>query len=380
MDAALGRFAEGIDAAALPLTERRARLRLRTPEGHALDVVLRRGEPARTEARRGRADAVLTADPSTWQRLVARDGSGMDAFRRGHLKVRGNLHLAVAVLSAGGALRFFDIPSDAGPLSAVEAGEGPPVLLVHGLGASKLSMLSTLAALAPAGHRAIALDLPGFGDSAKPLPAGYSPQWFARTLVSAMDALGLDRADVVGNSLGGRVALELGLAHRDRVGRLGLLCPSLAWRDKPLWAQLAHRAPARLGLIQPAPRVVVDAIVRRAVPGSREGWTAAGVDEFLRGYLTPRGRQAFYLAAQHIIREDAARFWKRLERLEPEALFVWGRADPLVPIAFARHVSAAVPHAQHLELHCGHVPQLEAPEATHRALQRFLAAPLAAAA
>lgn len=380
MDAALRRFADGLDPAQLPLTGRPARVRLRTPQGAVADIVLRRGEPLRTEERRGRADAVLTADPGTWRRLADRDGAGLDAFRTGRLKVRGNLHLAVALLAAGGPLRFFDVPSSAGPLSAVEAGEGPPVLLIHGLGASKLSLLTTLGALAPLGRRAIALDLPGFGDSAKPLTANYSPQWFARTIVSAMDALGIERADLVGNSLGGRVALELGLAHRDRVGRLGLLCPSLAWREKPLWAHVARVAPARLGLVQPAPRAVVDAIVRRAVPGSTDGWTAAGVDEFLRGYLTPRGRQAFYLAAQHIVREDPGRFWRRLERLEPEALFVWGRADPLVPIAFARHVQAAVPHARHLELRCGHVPQLEAPSATHAALARFLAAPARAAA
>jgi pimeloyl-ACP methyl ester carboxylesterase len=54
------------------------------------------------------------------------------------------------------------------------------------------------------------------------------------------------------------------------------------------------------------------------------------------------------------------------------ALFVWGRADRLVPLAFARHVTDTVPSAEHLELDCGHVPQLERPREAHRALERFL--------
>jgi 4,5:9,10-diseco-3-hydroxy-5,9,17-trioxoandrosta-1(10),2-diene-4-oate hydrolase len=121
------------------------------------------------------------------------------------------------------------------------------------------------------------------------------------------------------------------------------------------------------------------------VPGGRDGWSAVGVDEFLRSYLTPRGRAAFYAAARNIYLEDPDTFWPRLKELQGESLFVWGRQDRLVPIAFARHVREALPAAQHLELDCGHVPQLEAPRQTHRAVSKFLArrpadAPASAAA
>ena len=63
----------------------------------------------------------------------------------------------------------------------------------------------------------------------------------------------------------------------------------------------------------------------------------------------------------------------RLRELSPDALFVWGRHDGLVPISFARHVREALPAAQHVELNCGHVPQLERPAELHRAIDRFLA-------
>ena len=58
--------------------------------------------------------------------------------------------------------------------------------------------------------------------------------------------------------------------------------------------------------------------------------------------------------------------------LAPQSLFVWGTEDPLVPIGFMRHVEDALPQAEHVELRCGHVPQLEAPGQLHRAIGGFL--------
>jgi pimeloyl-ACP methyl ester carboxylesterase len=195
--------------------------------------------------------------------------------------------------------------------------------------------------------------------------------------VALLDALELDRADLVGNSMGGRIALEVGLRSPDRVNRLGLLAPSLAWlRNRP-WAPLLRLVAPQLGLIQPAPRAAVEAIVNRVIPGAREEWAAAGIDEFLRSYLTPRGRAAFYAAARNIYLEEPRGprgLWTRLPDLRPPSLFVWGRRDQLVPLAFAGHVREALPSAEHLELDCGHVPQLEAPRQTHEALREFFAA------
>jgi pimeloyl-ACP methyl ester carboxylesterase len=130
-----------------------------------------------------------------------------------------------------------------------------------------------------------------------------------------------------------------------------------------------------LGLVQLAPRPVVEAIVHRLIPGADEGWTAAGVDEFLRAHLTPAGRAAFYAAARKIYLDEPhgeGGFWPSLRSLQPEALFIWGRHDRLAPIAFARHVEDALPQARHLEFDCGHVPQVELPRPTHDAIGEFL--------
>jgi pimeloyl-ACP methyl ester carboxylesterase len=120
--------------------------------------------------------------------------------------------------------------------------------------------------------------------------------------------------------------------------------------------------------------VVVERIVGSVAPGGADGWAAAGVDEFLRAYLTPAGRAAFYAAARQIYLEEPEGkdgFWPRLRTLERDALFVWGKRDTLVPVAFARHVTEALPTAQHLELDCGHVPQLERPRRTHGAVRAY---------
>lgn len=359
-----------------------ARVRLRGCGKHAWDIEFGGAQPRFDLADPDRtADSVLTADAETWRSLADDLSSGMAAFRSGRLTVRRDLHLGVGFLAATaaeqgpGRLRFHQVQTKGAEVSVMEAGDGSPILLLHGLGATKASFLPTVAALAPT-HRVIAIDLPGFGDSDKPLRAAYDPAFFARSATRLLDALEIDRADIVGNSMGGRAALEVGLSAPDRVKRLVLLSPSLAWLRPRPWALPLRLVMPQLGLIQPAPPAVVEAIVRRLVPAEGSEWTAAGVDEFLRSYLSPRGRAAFYTAARNIYLESPrgpGGFWTRLPELEAESLFVWGSADALVPIGFSRHVHDALPQARHLVLDCGHVPQIERPEETHRAMVSFLA-------
>ena len=363
------------DPDVVDLGRREPRVRLVVSGAGEWDAVLS-PEDAKLEAANGsNPDAVLSADASTWRAIAGDLRGGMDAYRLGRLTVRRDLHLGVAFLAATsgmtepGRLVFRDVKTRNGHISTLQAGQGDPVIAIHGLGATKASFLPTVAALAD-DFRVIAMDQPGFGDSGKPLRAAYDAPFFAGAVIDLLDALEIDSAHLVGNSLGGRVAMEVGLSHRDRARRLGLLAPSMAWRRSKPWAPFLRLVPPKLGAIQPAPRRVVEAIVDRVIPGGSDGWAAAGVDEFLRSYLTPRGRAAFYTAARQIYLEDQT-FWERLPSLEPPALFVWGRQDTLVPIGFQRHVKEALPSARHLELSCGHVPQLEAPLKTHGALARF---------
>jgi pimeloyl-ACP methyl ester carboxylesterase len=368
------------DPVAFDLRGREARIRVVGAGEEPYDVLLD-GEPPRVvSASSGRPDALLRADAETWTQIGRDLRGGMAAFQRGRLSIRYDLHLGVGFLAATAAggehpLRFREIETALGPMSITEAGSGFPVVMIHGLGATKVSFLPTVAALAGT-HRSIAVDLPGFGDSVKPIRARYDARFFARSIVELLDALGLERVNLIGNSMGGRVALEVGLRAPDRVERLVLLAPSLAWlRDRP-WAPVLRLVAPQLGLIQPTPRRIVEAIVERVVPGAGNGWTAAGIDEFLRSYLTARGRAAFYAAARNIYLEEPYGkdgLWTRLPELAPPSLFVWGRYDKLVPLGFERHVRDALPESRHLVLNCGHVPQLERPKQTHEAIRRFFA-------
>jgi pimeloyl-ACP methyl ester carboxylesterase len=383
-DDALVTLAERFEPDVIDLPRGRARVRLEVSGATPCDAVIAGGKVRlRGAAENADPDAVLSADARTWERIAADLRGGMEAFRAGRLRIRGSLHVGVGFLAATsgsnepGGLRFHSLRTRGfGRLSALSAGTVPAtVVCAHGLGGTKASFLPTVNALADH-YRVVALDLPGFGESDKPIGAPYDAPWFARSVFAAMDALGVERAHVAGNSMGGRVAIEAGLTDRDRVGALALLSPALAWLRSRPWAPLIRALRPELGVIQPVPRPIVEAMVRRLVPAANGGWTAAGIDEFLRAYLTPSGRAAFYAAARNIYLDEPHGedgFWNRLESLECDSLFVWGRNDSLVPIGFMKHVERALPRARHVELPCGHVPQVERPRETHAAIREFLA-------
>ncbi len=381
---ALTTLVERFDIAAFDCPPAEIRLRLKVPDAGAWDVIVQgRSKPVLEPRSNGRADASLSADRASWNAIARDVRGGMRAFQRGRLTIRHNLHLGVSFLAATSGmtddpkrLAFRSVKTKLGDISTVQAGEGEPLICIHGLGATKASFLPTVSALAEH-NRVIAIDLPGFGDSVKPLGAAYDAAFFAGSVFALMDAMGLERAHLAGNSMGGRVALEMAMTDPARVGRVVLLSPALAWLRKRPWALPLRLVRPELGVLQPAPRPVVEAIVRRLVPGARDGWTAAGVDEFLRSYYTPRGRAAFYAAARNIYLDaplGVEGFWNRLADMEPDSLFVWGREDTLVPIGFRRHVEDRLTSATHLELDCGHVPQLEEPATVHAEMRRFLAA------
>ena len=375
LDALIDRYDPGV----IDLFKETTRIRLAGPAGE-WDAVLIDGR-ARLEPAEGLPDAEISASDDAWRRLALDLGGGLAAFRARKLRVRRNLHLGIGFLAATsgdsspGRLRFDSYRTAHGCISVMEAGTGDPLVCIPGLGGTKASFLTTVAALAPQ-RRVIAIDLPGFGDSDKPLNGRYDAPWFAEAVLGLLDELGIERADLAGNSMGGRVAIEVALCASERVRRLVLLSPAMAWLHQDRTLKWLMQFPlSRLGLLQPTPRAVVEPIVRSVVPNGRDGWVAAGVDEFLRSYCTAAGRFAFYESARNIVRDEPhgdEGFWRRLEQLSPDSMFVWGRHDNLVPIGFMKHVERALPAARHVELNCGHVPQLEAADHTHAAIADFL--------
>ncbi len=195
-----------------------------------------------------------------------------------------------------------------------------------------------------------------------------------------MDALEIDRAHIVGNSMGGRVALEVGMRAPDRVRALGLLCPAVAFVKRD-FHPLVRLARPEFGLL---PHRFTRGMVARQFwsmfrdPDAVDPAVAdVAVDEFQRIYASAGARMAFLCSARNIYLDKPfgkGGFYPRLSDLEAPSLFIWGSHDPLIPAAFKRHVGEWLPRAEQIVLdECGHVPQVERPEQTNGLLRRFFA-------
>jgi pimeloyl-ACP methyl ester carboxylesterase len=330
------------------------------------------------------ADTTVYTDPETLGEVAESRESGIKAFLDGRLRVRGNLALALrldGLLQRERPARFprsKSVVANGLRTFYLEAGEGPPVILLHGLGATNASFLPTLWDLAQ-DHRVLAPDLPGFGDTDKPIRRYDSP-FFARWARAFLDQTGVQRADVVGNSMGGRVAIELGLEAPERVDRLVLLAPSPAFIRRRQFVRIVRLLRPELAVVRlpMRHRSVVWGIKRLFSRPERlpDPWYLAAADEFLRVFARARARIAFFSAARQIYLEEPfgdVGFWQRLPSLRVPSLFVWGERDRLVPSKFARHVERALPAATSVILEdCGHVPQYELPDRTHGLMREFM--------
>ena len=247
-----------------------------------------------------------------------------------------------------------------------EAGSGPTVILLHGLGGDKSNWAYTAPALAKNYHVYVP-DQIGFGESDKPLI-----DYRIGTLVDFLDGfykkLGITKAIVVGNSLGGWTAAAFTLAHPDKVDRLVLV-------DSAGYSLAKTGVQAQRELLQVLnPSTVAS---EKALMGTILANKAMVTDAFAEG--------AF---AQHMRRGDGYtidRFLDSLLRNEDvidgklgaikvPTLVVWGREDGLIPLSAGQMMGTEIAGSQTVILdHCGHVPQIECAVPFNTALLKFLA-------
>lgn len=327
---------------------------------------------------------VLAGDSMALTGLLRGQVAGIELIVDGRMTVRGSIDTAVTLEAM--------VRPESGPLPGIDAhhihvagqrvavlssGSGPDVVCIHGLGASRTSFLE-LGHRLSGSYRVHLVDLPGFGASSTPVRGDYDAPWFADHVLGVMDKLRIDRAHLVGNSMGGRVAIEAALRAPERVHSLGLLAPAVAFVRRG-FHPLVRLARPELGIL---PHGIRRGIVERqllsffADPGAIDPALAdAIVDEFRVRQRSPAARAALYAAARKIYLEapyGRDGFYPRLAQLQVPAMFVWGSHDRLVPAAFSRHVREWLPSAQQIVLEgCGHVPQVEHPELTMELLDGF---------
>jgi pimeloyl-ACP methyl ester carboxylesterase len=329
-------------------------------------------------------DVCISTDSDTWMRLRRGEFSGIDAFQSRKLDVSGNLDHAIGFEGmfrlVGGRpplLEIHDIPVGRHRISTLTMGRGPDVLLLHGLGGTRASLLETAAALSRE-YRVHAPDLPGFGSSCKPALGSYNARWFADIMIGLMDELDISACNVIGNSMGGRIAIEMGLIEPERVWALGLLCPAVAWIRRGFHPIVRLLRP-EFGLLPHSFRRSMVASQFWSIFCDRDRLDPAVgdlmVDEFRRIYHTAGARYAFLASARNIYLEapfGRHGFDPRLHELQPPALFIWGSHDSVIPAAFTRHVRKWLPGAEQVTIDsCGHVPQVEHPEQTNELLLEF---------
>ena len=261
-------------------------------------------------------------------------------------------------------------------------GSGPPLVLLHGFADSGDTWRLVLDRLARRGRRAIAYDLPGFGaaDPRKP-DEGVLEQLgtFAHAVIRTAAGEAGEPAIVVGNSLGGCVALRAG-ERGHALPLKGIVPIAPAGLDMPRWFAAIERDPIVRGLLAspiPLPPQAVQAVVgeayRRFAFSSRALASADVVASF-GAHLASRLDLVRTLDnGRRMLPELADPF--RLDEVEVPTLLVWGDRDRMVPHTGAQRVLAAMPHTEYeLLTGVGHCPQVEAPDALVALLERFAAA------
>ena len=258
------------------------------------------------------------------------------------------------------------------------AGSGPPVVLIHGMLNSSGHWQAVAESLA-ADHTVVAPDLIGHGDSAAPR-GDYSLGAHAASIRDLLAAIGIDRASIVGHSLGGGVAMQFFYQFPQRVERLVLISSGGLGREvSPLLRTAALPGMSALLTLTIHPRLLAG--LRAGGGALRERGYGAGVylqaiARALRPLENADARHAFLQTLRAVIDMHGQRVsaTDRLNLLEAiPTLIVWGERDRTIPIEHGRLAHRAIPHSRFETLpDAAHFPHLEDPEGLSRVLGEFL--------
>ncbi|MFE1950073.1 MULTISPECIES: alpha/beta fold hydrolase [Streptomyces] len=271
-----------------------------------------------------------------------------------------------------------ELVTEQGVLRYHEAGDGPPLVLLHGSGPGVTGWRNYRGNLAAfAEHfRCLVLELPGFGvsDPVEGHPMVTAPAALERFL----DALGLQQVDLVGNSMGGIVGTQFALKHPDRVRRLvtiGGIGRNLYSPGPGEGIRLLSEFtddPTREGLIRWLRSMVFDqSLVTEELVEER--WQLAVAPDALATARSMYGSAAFAAMAAAAAASDEPPYWAVLHRLKAKTLITWGRDDRVSPVDMSIVPMRTIPDAElHVFPDCGHWVMIEQKAAWESAVLAFL--------
>ena len=251
-----------------------------------------------------------------------------------------------------------------------DEGQGPAVVLIHGMGGSLSNFRRTFELLVQAGFRVLAVDLLGFGYSDRALWADLSPQGHARTIVALMDEVGVGRASLIGHSLGGAIALHLAYRYPERVERLVLVSSAVPGRLipgllRPIWwdpvlevivSFCLHFWPVREMLWRGG---VYDATT--LTPELREAMRRPSL---IRG-----STRAMVATGKALLREAPL----KLQEIRHPVLILWGAEDSWLDLRSAYRLISSLPNARlRIVPRARHLVLEERPEEAHAEILAFL--------
>jgi pimeloyl-ACP methyl ester carboxylesterase len=261
---------------------------------------------------------------------------------------------------------------------AVDAGEGPPVVLIHGYGDTADGWRRVVPGLLR-DHRVIALDVPPFGRSDEvrhPRLIDFYKDFFP----ALFDRLELEHATVIGHSLGGAISLHLTLERPDLVERLGLVAPAGLGKAPPWWWHLltGYGPVYKTALSVPAP--FTNALIREGMKRFLDlrlfhdpRHLKADVEHLVELHSSRKDMDRLLAAGRCCIQSYTGTLLEDSVAIKVPKLMIWGEHDGLVPSgharAFARlHADASV----HVLEDCGHYPQIEFPGRFNQLLRDWI--------
>jgi len=275
-----------------------------------------------------------------------------------------------------GTLR--DITTDKGSLRYHEAGEGPVLILLHGSGPGVTGWRNFRGNLAFfAEHfRCLVLEFPGFGVSDD---FGGHPMLDAQSAVPAfVDALGLDRVDIIGNSMGGGVGINFAINHPDRIGKLltiggiGTNIYSPGPSEGIRLLQEFTEDPTRQRLVDWLNSMVYDpALVTETLINER--WELATDPATLASARRMYGKAAFAAMTKMMRNADFPLPWAIMHKVKAPTLLTWGRDDRVSPLDMSLIPMRTIPNAElHVFPNCGHWVMIEQKQAFESTALSFL--------
>lgn len=265
----------------------------------------------------------------------------------------------------------------------------PPIVLLHGLGWDHTVWREAMTRLSVS-RRVIALDLPGHGRSDAPR-ATYSPAWLAGGVRAFLEQIGVARAVLVGNSMGGLVAAQLAAAQPDMIDALVLVAPALPNDHPPpdkrrsmqfVAGTLPFVGPILAGRFfgRDPDVVVAERLANNLVDPRRatEQVVAGMRQDAARRGRSPELLAAGVAASRGILWSMTGRresTWAMLRSIAVPTAFIWGEQDRTVPLVISERALGSVRGSHLITLDdCGHTPQAEKPDAFCQSLMSFVRA------